>query len=33
MIAIIGASAFLIVIVISVLLICGLPLEELTIGG
>lgn len=33
MIAIIGASTFLIVIIISVLLICGLPLGELTMGG
>lgn len=33
MIAIIGASTFLIVIIISILLICGLPLGELTMGG
>lgn len=33
MIAIIGASAFLIVIVLSFLIICGLPLGELTMGG
>ncbi len=33
MIAIIGASLFLIVIIISILLICGLPLGELTMGG
>ncbi len=33
MIAIIGASAFSIVIILSVLIICGLPLGELTMGG
>ena len=33
MIAIIGASAFSIIILLSVLLICGLPLGELTMGG
>lgn len=33
MIAIIGASAFSIVIVLSFLIICGLPLGELTMGG
>lgn len=31
--AIIGASALGIVIVLSVLMICGLPLGELTLGG
>lgn len=30
MIAIIGASTFSVVIILSVLLICGLPLGELT---
>ena len=33
MISIIGASIFLIVIILSVLLICGVPLGELTMGG
>ncbi|MGL6200584.1 MAG: hypothetical protein ACRC3H_16770 [Lachnospiraceae bacterium] len=33
MIAIIGASVFLIVIVLSFLIICGLPLGDLTMGG
>lgn len=33
MIAIIGASTFAIVIVLSILIICGLPLGELTMGG
>ena len=33
MIAIIGASIFSIVIVLSFLIICGLPLGELTMGG
>ena len=33
MIAIIGASLCSIVIILSVLLICGLPLGELTMGG
>lgn len=33
MIAIIGASAFSVVIVMSVLIICGLPLGEFTMGG
>lgn len=33
MIAIIGASLFSIVILLSILLICGLPLGELTMGG
>lgn len=33
MIAIIGACLCLIVIILSVLLICGLPLGELTMGG
>ena len=33
MIAIIGASTFSVVIILSVLLICGLPLGELTMGG
>lgn len=33
MIAIIGAGAFSIVIILSVLIICGLPLGELTMGG
>lgn len=31
--AIIGACVFLIVIIISFLIICGLPLGELTMGG
>ncbi len=33
MVAIIGAIAFLMVIILSVLIICGLPLGELTMGG
>lgn len=33
MAAIIGTSAFAIVIVLSILIICGLPLGELTMGG
>lgn len=33
MIAIIGAGLFSIVILLSVLIICGLPLGELTMGG
>ncbi|MDO4305066.1 MAG: hypothetical protein Q4D94_14260 [Bacillota bacterium] len=33
MVAVIGASAFSVVIVLSVLIICGLPLGELTMGG
>lgn len=33
MISIIGACAFSIVIVLSLLIICGLPLGELTMGG
>lgn len=33
MIAIIGAGTFSIVIILSVLIICGLPLGELTMGG
>lgn len=33
MVAIIGAGAFSIVIVLSILIICGLPLGELTMGG
>lgn len=33
MLAIIGACLFSIVIILSVLLICGLPLGELTMGG
>ena len=33
MIAIIGAMAFLVVIILSVLILCGLPLGELTMGG
>lgn len=33
MVAIIGASVFSVVIVISILIICGLPLGELTMGG
>ncbi len=33
MTAIIGAIAFSIVIVLSILIICGLPLGELTMGG
>ncbi len=33
MAAIIGAIAFSIVIILSILIICGLPLGELTMGG
>ena len=33
MIAIIGASVFSVLIVLSFLIICGLPLGELTLGG
>lgn len=33
MVAIIGAAAFSVVIILSVLIICGLPLGELTMGG
>lgn len=33
MIAIIGAVAFSVVIVLSILIICGFPLGELTMGG
>ena len=33
MIAIIGAGAFSVVIVLSILIICGLPLGEFTMGG
>ncbi len=33
MISIIGASVFSIIIVLSFLIICGLPLGELTMGG
>ncbi len=33
MVAIIGASVFSIVIILSFLIICGLPLGELTMGG
>ena len=33
MIAIIGAVVFSIVIILSFLIICGLPLGELTMGG
>ena len=33
MIAIIGATLMLIVIILSILLLCGLPLGELTMGG
>lgn len=33
MIAITGAGVFTIVIILSVLIICGLPLGELTMGG
>ena len=33
MISIIGASSFSIVIILSILIICGLPLGELTMGG
>lgn len=33
MMAIIGASVFSIVIILSFLIICGLPLGELTMGG
>ena len=33
MVAVIGASVFSIVIILSFLIICGLPLGELTMGG
>ena len=33
MISIIGAGSFSIVIILSILIICGLPLGELTMGG
>ena len=33
MISIIGAGAFSIVIIVSILILCGLPLGELTMGG
>lgn len=33
MVAIVGASIFLVVIILSILIICGLPLGELTMGG
>ncbi|MDO4945142.1 MAG: hypothetical protein Q4E74_08095, partial [Ruminococcus sp.] len=33
MISIIGAGSFSIVIILSILIICGLPLGELTLGG
>ena len=33
MISIIGAGAFSIVIILSILIICGLPLGDLTMGG
>ena len=33
MIAIIGAITFSVVIILSILIICGLPLGELTMGG
>ena len=33
MISIIGAGAFSIVLILSILIICGLPLGELTMGG
>lgn len=33
MVAIIGASTFSVVIILSILLLCGLPLGELTLGG
>ena len=33
MISLIGAGVFSIVIIISILIICGLPLGELTMGG
>lgn len=33
MIAILGASTFSVVIILSILLVCGLPLGELTMGG
>ena len=33
MISMIGAGAFSIVIIVSILIICGLPLGELTMGG
>lgn len=33
MISMIGAGAFSIVIIVSILILCGLPLGELTMGG
>ncbi len=33
MVSVIGASTFSIVIILSILIICGLPLGELTMGG
>ena len=33
MVAIVGASIFSVVIILSILIICGLPLGELTMGG
>ena len=33
MISIIGAGAFSIVIILSIIILCGLPLGELTMGG
>lgn len=33
MVAIIGAGAFAIIIILSLLLVCGAPLGELTMGG
>ena len=33
MISVLGAGAFSIVIILSILIICGLPLGELTMGG
>lgn len=33
MVSVLGASTFSIVIVLSILIICGLPLGELTMGG
>lgn len=33
MISILGAGSFSIVIILSILIICGLPLGELTLGG
>lgn len=33
MLSIIGAGAFSIVIILSILILCGLPLGELTMGG